>query len=185
MGCAQTDLLTLAKEVAELKRVHAVGGDEPTLRDKPRWQVNSELPSTELRPGAEKQMLRPWEEEALPLVRRWLCRCRRFVHICSEVFAGAGLGEAMQPRAASARQLGCSWIERLLVIKCCPLQLSSHNAADTSQHGHSQAQVAVGNVFKRGAWWQRLAGGRRDFTFGICAPSWLMLSQPEHRLTSS
>lgn len=52
----------------ELKRVHAVGGDEPTLRDKPRWQVNQELPSTELRPGAEKQMLRPWEEEALPLV---------------------------------------------------------------------------------------------------------------------
>ena len=68
-GGAQTDLLALAKEVAELKRVHAVGGDEPTLRDKPRWQVNSELPSTELRPGAEKQMLRPWEEEALPLVR--------------------------------------------------------------------------------------------------------------------
>ena len=31
-------------------------------------------------------------------------------------------------------------------------------------------KVAVGNVFKRGAWWQRLAGGRRDFTFGICAP---------------
>ena len=73
-GGAQTDLLTLAKEVAELKRVHAVGGDEPTLRDKPRWQVNSELPSTELRPGAEKQMLRPWEEEALPLVRRSLHR---------------------------------------------------------------------------------------------------------------
>ena len=24
-------------------------------------------------------------------------------------------------------------------------------------------------MFKRGAWWQRLAGGRRDFTFGICA----------------
>ena len=66
---AQTDLLALAKEVAELKRVHDVGGDEPTLRDKPRWQVNQELRSSELRQGAEKPMLRPWEEEALPLVR--------------------------------------------------------------------------------------------------------------------
>jgi hypothetical protein len=65
---AQTDLLALAKEVAELKRVHDVGGDEPTLRDKPRWQVNQELRSSELRPGLEKPMLRPWEEEALPLV---------------------------------------------------------------------------------------------------------------------
>ncbi len=69
--------------MAELKRVHAVGGDEPTLRDKPRWQVNSELPSTELRPGAEKQMLRPWEEEALPLVRRSLHRSFRRPQLCA------------------------------------------------------------------------------------------------------
>ena len=33
-----------------------------------------------------------------------------------------------------------------------------------------QAQVSVGNVFSRGAWWQNLLGGKRDFTFGICAP---------------
>ena len=45
-----------------------VGADEPSIREKPRWQVMQELHSTELRLGAEKQMLRPREEEALPLV---------------------------------------------------------------------------------------------------------------------
>ena len=65
----QTSLLDLAKEVAQMQRLRAVGGDEGTLRTKPRWQANEEIPSAELRPGAEKQMLRPAEEEALPLVR--------------------------------------------------------------------------------------------------------------------
>ncbi len=61
----------------------------------------------------------------------------------------------------------------------------SLNAADTPHCGQPQAQVAVGNVFKRGAWWQRLAGGRRDFTFGICAPDWLILSQSDQPISSS
>ena len=46
-----------------------MGGDEGSIREKPRWEANQDIPSTELRPGAEKQMLRPWEEEALPMVR--------------------------------------------------------------------------------------------------------------------
>ena len=65
----QTTLLELAREVAEAEQLRAVGGDEGTLREKPRWQTNQDIPSAELRPGAEKQMLRPWEEEALPMVR--------------------------------------------------------------------------------------------------------------------
>ena len=69
MLAAQISLLQLAKDVAEAEQLRAVGGDEGTLRDKPRWQVNQEIPSSELRPGSEKQMMRPWEEEALPMVR--------------------------------------------------------------------------------------------------------------------
>ena len=41
--------------------------------------------------------------------------------------------------------------------------------SDHSAMRGAQAQVGVGNAFSRGAWWQNLFGGQRDFTFGICA----------------
>ena len=60
------------------------------------------------------------------------------------------------------------------VTCCCHLDehVASHGGAVGVLQAllrRTQAQLAVGNVFKGGAWWQRLVGGRRDFTFGICA----------------
>ena len=37
----QVTLLELAEEVAAAARLRAVGGDEGTLREKPRWQVSA------------------------------------------------------------------------------------------------------------------------------------------------
>lgn len=64
-----------------------VGGYEPQLRDRPRWEVQESIPGEKLRPGAYKMQLRPEEEEELPLVRvtcaRWFGQGALPIHLCS------------------------------------------------------------------------------------------------------
>ncbi len=64
----QTTLLQLAKEAAEEKRIHDVGGDEPSLRTKSRAQLGKELPLSTLRANTTKMQLRPAEQDSLKLV---------------------------------------------------------------------------------------------------------------------
>jgi hypothetical protein len=61
--------MQLAAQAAAEMKLHAVGGDEPTMRTASRAETNANIPSTELRPSAHKMMLRPHEQDALPLVR--------------------------------------------------------------------------------------------------------------------
>ena len=64
----QTNLYKLAKEIAREQQIEEVGGYEPQIRDRHRWDVNESIPGEQLRPGALKMQLRPDEEAALPLV---------------------------------------------------------------------------------------------------------------------
>ena len=83
---AQTTLYKLGKDIVREQRIEEVGGHEPQIRDRPRWEVNESIPGEKLRPGAFKMQLRPHEEAALPLVsvpcstalpywrHEWFCR---------------------------------------------------------------------------------------------------------------
>ncbi len=67
----QTNLYKLGKEIVREQQIEEVGGYEPQIRDRHRWDVNESIPGEQLRPGAFKMQLRPDEEAALPLV----CTC--------------------------------------------------------------------------------------------------------------
>lgn len=67
----QTNLYKLGKEIVREQQIEEVGGYEPQIRDRHRWDVNESIPGEQLRPGAFKMQLRPDEEAALPLV----CPC--------------------------------------------------------------------------------------------------------------
>lgn len=64
----QTSLYKLGKDIVREQQIEEVGGREPQIRDRPRWEVNESIPGEKLRPGAFKMQLRPHEEAALPLV---------------------------------------------------------------------------------------------------------------------
>lgn len=61
--------MQLAAAAINEQSLHEVGGDEPTMRTMSRAEANARTPSEELRPTAHKMMLRPHEQDQLPLVR--------------------------------------------------------------------------------------------------------------------
>ncbi|CAL8471588.1 g11130 [Coccomyxa elongata] len=63
----RTNLYKLGKEIVREQQIEDVGGYEPQIRDRHRWDVNESIPGEQLRPGAFKMQLRPDEEAALPL----------------------------------------------------------------------------------------------------------------------
>ncbi|KAK9830404.1 hypothetical protein WJX72_011573 [[Myrmecia] bisecta] len=101
-------LKQLAEEVAEEEKPKVA---EPTLRQTPRWKVKQDMPSSRLRPGAHKQILLPWETDALPLDqfgqgKQWP-RNNRFGHL----FGGkADFTWGIYGRADAAEKvMGPSW----------------------------------------------------------------------------
>lgn len=62
-------LKALADQVAQEREQLEHGVYDEDVRAIPRWQAQELVPSSQLRPGAEKQMLKEEEEDALELVR--------------------------------------------------------------------------------------------------------------------
>jgi hypothetical protein len=62
-------LRALAEQVRKQKEEFEHGLYDEDVRSVPRWQAREAVPSSQLRPGSQKQVLRPHEEEALELQR--------------------------------------------------------------------------------------------------------------------
>lgn len=62
-------LRALAEQVRKEKNEFDHGLYDDDVREVPRWQAREAVPSSQLRPGSRKQVLRPNEEEALELQR--------------------------------------------------------------------------------------------------------------------
>lgn len=62
-------LRALAEQVRKQKEEFEHGLYDEDVRSIPRWQARELVPSSELRPGSHKQVLRPEDEEALELQR--------------------------------------------------------------------------------------------------------------------
>ena len=65
----------LAEDVQKRKEEYSSGMYDEDVRTIPRWQAQEAVPGHKLRPGSQKQQLRPEEEESLELVRLSLQSC--------------------------------------------------------------------------------------------------------------
>ena len=65
----QISLRALAEDVRKKSEEYERGVYDENVRTVPRWQAQEMVPSSRLRPGSNKQLLRAEEEEQLELVR--------------------------------------------------------------------------------------------------------------------